>query len=91
MFKNKTQKKRSLIGKLDKFMVKPHIVAFMAYDRSDNNKFVSSITDSLLALYREGKKLSPTNISKKSGYPIREIELNLFEIGGIIDSLGLDD
>jgi hypothetical protein len=58
-------------------------------DRDDNNAFVQRITSSVISLNRKGIKLTPTNISKESKYNMKEIELNLYEIGVIIDSLGL--
>jgi len=58
-------------------------------DRDDNNAFVQRITSSVISLARKGIKLTPTNISKESKYNMKDIELNLYEIGVIIDSLGL--
>lgn len=67
---------------------KDPVILFMAYDRQDNNKFISKMTDGLIKLNTAGAKMTPKNISKQTGYSIKEIELNLNEIEIIMDSLG---
>ena len=68
---------------------KDPVILFMALDRDDNNKFTARMTKALLSLSAQNKKLSPKNISIESRYNMKEIELNLFEIETIMDSLGL--
>lgn len=60
------------------------------FERDDNNKFVSDITRALLELDSSGTKISAINLSKKSKYPLKEIELNLYEITNIMDALCID-
>ena len=64
-------------------------ILFTALERNDSNKFISNIHNAVLSLARKGEKLSPKNISKESGYGMREIETNLYEIGQVIDALDL--
>ena len=66
------------------------MILFMALDREDNNQFHATITKAVLQLDREGKKITPKNLSRITRYPINEIELNLFEITTIMDGLGID-
>ena len=60
------------------------------FERDDNNKFVSDITRALRELDSSGIKISAINLSKKSKYPLKEIELNLYEITNIMDALCID-
>lgn len=64
---------------------KDPIILFTAYDRADNNVFMSKMNNAIRSLDVKKIKKTPRNIAKESGYPMKEIELNLFEIGQIID------
>lgn len=64
-------------------------IFFMALDRIDNSKFKATIANALKDLDKQGLKLSAINIAKQSGYPLKEIELNLFEVTQIMNGLGL--
>lgn len=68
-------------GKKDSSQIQPSL------DSMDNANFTSTITRAIKALDARGEKLTPRNISRESRYNMKEIELNLFEIGQIIDSV----
>jgi len=70
--------------------VKDPVILFMALDRKDNNAFTSTITNALYLLDKEGLKVTPKNLSKKTRYSIKEIELNLNEIECIMDAIGIE-
>ena len=59
----------------------------MEIERSHNVTFKKKISLAIIELIREGKKRSPKNLALKSNYSLREIELNLYEIGLMIDTL----
>lgn len=60
------------------------------FERNDNNKFVSDMTRALNTLVDKKMKISAMNLSKISRYPLKEIELNLYEIGNIMDALDIE-
>jgi len=68
---------------------KDSIILFTAFDRQDNNKFVSDMTRAIKSLDSKGVKMSALNISKESRYSLREVELNLHEIETIMNTLGV--
>ena len=65
------------------------IIMFMAYDAQDNNKFIADMTKAIKAIDVAGDKVTPRRISKASKYPLKEIEMNLFEIVKVMDRLGI--
>jgi len=66
------------------------VILFTAFERDDNNRFISDMTRAIRLLETQKKKISPKNLSIVSKYPIKEIELNLHEITTIMDALGID-
>ena len=42
--------------------IKTPIILFMAYDRDDNNKFTSRMTEALLAIDKRGEKFNIKNL-----------------------------
>ena len=90
MIENEIIAKSSLLRQLRKTLIKPPVIMFMAYDRDDNNKFTANMTNGVLALDRKGKKINIPNLSKETGYSKKEIEINLYEIQVIMDSLGIE-
>ena len=66
---------------------KDPIILFTAFDRQDNNKFRSDMTKVITKLAIHKLKISPVNIALHSGYGLKEIELNLYEIEQIMNAL----
>lgn len=66
---------------------KDPIILFTAFDRQDNNKFKSDMTKVINKLSIHKLKITPKNIAIHSGYGMKEIELNLYEIEQIMDAL----
>ena len=59
----------------------------MQFIQQEDVKFKGDITKAVKKLMTEKKKLSPLNIARASGYPFKEIEINLFEVGQICEEL----
>lgn len=68
---------------------KDPIILFTAFDRQDENKFRSDMTKTVRDLELRKIKITPKNIAIHSGYGMREIELNLYEIEQIMNALGV--
>ena len=69
---------------------KDPIILFTAFDRQDNNRFKSDMTKVLTKLAIHKLKITPNNIALHSGYGLKEIELNLYEIEQIMDTLDIN-
>ena len=65
------------------------IILFTAFDRQDNNKFMSDMTRVIRKLDASGGKITPKRIAISSGYSIKEVEMNLYEIEQIMNTLGV--
>jgi hypothetical protein len=59
----------------------------MDFIRKQDVDFRSAVSLAIISLIVEDKKRSPKNISIKSGYSMKEIELNLYDIGLICETL----
>ena len=66
------------------------IILFTALERNDNDNFVSKVTKAVKDLDAIDKKITPKNIAIRTGFTIKDIELNLHEIVNIMDALGID-
>jgi len=62
----------------------------MDLEKQQEVSFKSAVTNGILQLIAEGKKLNINNIALASKYPRKEIELNLYEIGLICEKLEED-
>lgn len=66
---------------------KDPIILFTSFDRQDDNRFKSDMHNVINKLVVNKLKVTPKNIAIHSGYGMREIELNLYEIEQIMDAL----
>jgi len=66
------------------------VILFTSFERDDNNRFVSIITNAIKSLHGRGKKITPTNMRIETKLPKKEIELNMQQIENIMDALGID-
>ena len=66
------------------------IILTITYDMEDNYKFIANVTECLKWLNERGIKITPKNISIKTGYSVKEIELNLNEIQVVMDALNIE-
>jgi monomeric isocitrate dehydrogenase len=73
-----------------KNLSKMPVILFMALDREDNNRLTSKLTRAVIELDRRGEKINIPNMMKETKYCKKEIELNLFEITTIMDTLGIE-
>lgn len=66
------------------------VILFMALDRDDNNQLISTLTRAVRNLDVSGQKINIPNMMLETKYNRKEIELNLFEITRIMDTLGIE-
>ena len=69
---------------------KDAIILFTALERNDNNNFIANITKAVKDLDALKLKITPKNLKARTGYTIKDIELNMSEIVNIMDALGID-
>jgi len=69
---------------------KDAVILFTAFERDDNNRFVSDITNALIQMDTMKVNITPENLARQAGYPKAEILLNMGEITQIMDNLGIE-